>query len=125
MLSPNMLSKAVCSSDLFLKKLLTDHQLLALICHVATVTAVPFLPFPPDVTSSVPKPTRTPFFGSGKGNFQPDKPISSEGQHPDATRGQVSSKTVAMTSNFNQDGVGDGSDVSVTVINPLLDLEIS
>ena len=107
-----MLAKTVCFLDPLPKSLLTYYQHLVSLCHVATIAAVPF---PPDITSSVPEPTGSPFFGSGKGNFQPNRTTSSGDRKPDVTGGQVFSTNVAMTSNFNQDGVGDGSDVSVSV----------
>ena len=91
---------------------LTCYQLLVFIYHVVTVVAVPF---PPSITSSVPEATGSPFFGSGKGNFQPNRTTNSGDRQPDVIGGQVSSTNVAMTSNFNHDGVGDGSDVSVLV----------
>lgn len=107
-----MLAKAVRVPYLLSKYSLTYHQLLVFTCQAVTVVTVPF---PPDITSSVPEPTGSPFFGSGKGNFQPNKTTSSGDRQPGVTGGQVSSTNVAMTSNFNQDGVGNGCDVSVSV----------
>ncbi|KAL9119985.1 MAG: hypothetical protein Q9187_003461 [Circinaria calcarea] len=86
-------------------------------------TLVVAAPYPPDATISVPEPTGTPFFGNRHGNFQLSNITPGKGPQPQATGGQVTNGNVAVTSIYNSDGIGPGSDVYSSESNLVLELK--